>query len=189
MPEYKVYTLTDPRNNTVFYVGMTKNPEERLKSHIKGHGSPPQERDAAIVSILKDGYKPVLDVIDTATSEMDALSKERYWINHYLTINPDLTNKSFIRTVPQETRRHKRTEGDIVEVPDGYIVATINGRHYPMKTWIEQGRVMAIGYSYENGEPVSYASKYQAKHFAIRRYSEEAGTLPKDPRIQLAIGA
>ena len=79
-----IYTLTNPLNNEVFYVGYTNNPIRRLNEHIKYKYNP--HKDSIIDEILCSGLKPILDVIDECdyffNQEQNMFEHERLEIYH-----------------------------------------------------------------------------------------------------------
>lgn len=48
-----IYTITDPRDNNIFYVGQTKDPKQRFYYHLSGPISLPRK---IIDSIIKDKF-------------------------------------------------------------------------------------------------------------------------------------
>lgn len=80
-----IYALTDPRDNTVRYIGKTNNVNKRLSEHIKESGN--TYKINWINNLSKQNLKPSIQIIDTAT-ELTWKIKEQYWIGMF----PDLTN-------------------------------------------------------------------------------------------------
>jgi hypothetical protein len=92
-----IYTLTNPLNNQIFYVGYTNNPTRRLNEHIKYKYNP--YKDFVIDEILCSGLKPTLDIIDECdyffNQEENVFEHERleiYYIKKYRDSGYDLTN-------------------------------------------------------------------------------------------------
>jgi hypothetical protein len=92
-----IYTLTNPLNNEVFYVGYTKNPTRRLNEHIKQRYNPC--KDYVIDKILHNGLKPILNVIDECeyffNQKENMFEHERleiYYIKKYKDEGVNLTN-------------------------------------------------------------------------------------------------
>lgn len=66
---YYIYTLTNPANNTVFYVGCTVNLKSRLNDHISNHNPRLALKRREYIDDLKaEGITPVMDVIDEVDS-------------------------------------------------------------------------------------------------------------------------
>src|SRR6266699_2360003 len=87
---YTIYALTDPRDNGVRYIGITVNPDERLKQHIWGDINLPK-RDW-IRELNQSGLAPIMCSIETAETEGEALEREAYWIQQYLSKGVRLVN-------------------------------------------------------------------------------------------------
>jgi len=76
---YQVYHLVDPRNAVVRYVGMTRNPKNRLRGHI----AEAMERDNTekkrwIRELLAAGMQPVLAIVGNAPTEIEARAIESH---------------------------------------------------------------------------------------------------------------
>jgi hypothetical protein len=76
---FHVYHLVDPRTAVVRYVGMTRNPKNRLRGHI----AEAQERDNTdkkrwIRELLAAGMQPVLAIVGTAPTEIEARAIESH---------------------------------------------------------------------------------------------------------------
>jgi hypothetical protein len=90
-----IYVMFDPRDpDTIRYVGWTKDPEVRLKSHIT-RARDGQDRTYCgnwKRSVLKDGVVPTLIIIESGYGDgWD--SAERKWIAHYKSrVGTKLTN-------------------------------------------------------------------------------------------------
>lgn len=58
-----IYTLVDPRTESVRYVGATGNPDNRLKSHLKNPHS--EDLREWISNLRSDGCEPEMDIISS----------------------------------------------------------------------------------------------------------------------------
>lgn len=88
-----IYALIDPRDDKVFYVGQSVNPEGRYFAHC-GDGryfyeyperlgtEPGKLKWERIYYILKDGKRPTLKILEEVAVE-DATAREVYWFNFY----------------------------------------------------------------------------------------------------------
>jgi predicted GIY-YIG superfamily endonuclease len=92
MSQYSVYTLTDPRDNQVRYVGITTNPDQRYRDHIALVDYAPV-KEAWIRDALANDAVPTLSIIDHADNESDARALEAYWILQFHLAGSKLTNK------------------------------------------------------------------------------------------------
>lgn len=84
-PEY-VYTLSDPRDNSVRYVGKTNNPQERLIFHLSLRESN-QPKNEWIQELQGLELTPTMTVIETVYYDIPhkttASQREKYWIDFY----------------------------------------------------------------------------------------------------------
>ncbi|KKM26747.1 hypothetical protein LCGC14_1581750, partial [marine sediment metagenome] len=93
-----IYLLIDPQDKKPMYIGMSKDPGERLKMHmypsqLKLYPSHP--KTIWLNELLFLALKPVLQVLEEV-DETNANNREVYWINHYKNINPNLTNTDLV---------------------------------------------------------------------------------------------
>lgn len=97
---YTIYTLTNPENNEIFYVGATtKSLEKRLK---RGHyinvyearkgGRKWNKRLRYIDDLMKRGIKPLIEPVDYVENVEDLASIEGMYIQLFKSWNFNLTN-------------------------------------------------------------------------------------------------
>ncbi len=87
-----IYTLADPRDNSIFYVGQTGNLSRRLKEHVsdgvsRGRG----EKSKIIRSIVTDGKLPIISAVKLVLSS-DAIACEREEIERLTSLGHRLIN-------------------------------------------------------------------------------------------------
>lgn len=110
-----VYVLTDPRYpDDVRYVGVTDNPQRRLRQHISKSKGKTYHRANWINSLLDNGLKPMMTIIDE-TDENNWRQCEIEWIARYRAMGCDLVNSTDggggVRGyVPTEEHRRKQSE-------------------------------------------------------------------------------
>ena len=81
---YSVYSLTDPRDGRIYYVGCTTNPEQRLRMHSGGNSTCTADR---INSKLKEeGLQPVMTILASTEDRQQAGDLERHWIANFSTL-------------------------------------------------------------------------------------------------------
>ena len=100
--DYYIYLLRDPRDNSVRYVGRTKNPKRRYNSHLndKYDGSYIHARRDWIDELLLMNSRPHIEVVETLSAPVDdAVISEREfrWIFHLFQQGADLTNVDCLR--------------------------------------------------------------------------------------------
>lgn len=89
---FVVYTLSDPRDNAIRYVGISKNMGRRMKEHLACVGLNFQ-KNIWIQDLLMNELKPTLTVIEKGILGLNAAKeRERYWIRYHLNNNALLTN-------------------------------------------------------------------------------------------------
>lgn len=88
-----IYTLSDPRNGAVRYVGKSTQVEMRYYNHLDYAKRPGRKFKSTnwIRQLLALGLKPVMTVIETVPYDQWA-DRERFWIAHHKAIGADLTN-------------------------------------------------------------------------------------------------
>lgn len=88
---YKIYVLKDPNTGNVRYVGMTKKTlEQRLAGHIRETGN--GDKYEWINGLRETGQSPIIELIEKGANENKAITRERFWIDHYLQAGCDLLN-------------------------------------------------------------------------------------------------
>jgi len=92
MKSIYIYTLLDPRNGQVNYVGKTINPKLRFRTHLKPSSLCNEiKKNVWIKSLLQFNLKPELSILEKVTMS-NWQQRERYWIKFYRKQNPNLTN-------------------------------------------------------------------------------------------------
>lgn len=110
-----IYVLKDPSTSEVRYVGQTRDPLSRLKSHCFGDDKNIQ-KDAWVDELKLNGQTPVMEVVDTVTVET-ANDSEKKWIARFINSGASLLNVSIVlpraRTyVPQKEKPAAKTSSD-----------------------------------------------------------------------------
>jgi len=90
-PIYSIYALIDPRDNSVHYIGMSKQPEYRLSQHFYRKFGGAYDW---LQELLQQGLQPLLSILETTENEQYAFTRERYWIDFYTERHAPLANKS-----------------------------------------------------------------------------------------------
>lgn len=89
MEEIYVYTLTDPIDNLIKYVGITNNIHKRMITHLNDNRN--TLKSSWIKNLKSKGLKPILEVIDITDSE-NYIKIEQYWISQMKTWGFPLKN-------------------------------------------------------------------------------------------------
>ncbi len=105
---WSVYSLIDPRDNTIRYVGITTDTATRLDQHLDD-AKKKSEKGKWLTELKQAGLSPVLRVLEpiNATGDTRAIARdrERYWIQTLLQSGAHLVNDfGVIRAYPQYGR-------------------------------------------------------------------------------------
>ena len=87
-----IYTLSDPRDSSVRYIGRTTAPETRFYAHKTNHDGTPKAD--WIRELRAEGFLPVMAIIDSSGDKVTAREKEQYWMNRYITDGCQLLNQT-----------------------------------------------------------------------------------------------
>lgn len=102
--EIAIYALTDPRDNTVRYVGKSNDPKRRLSEHIASNLP-------WIVELKTAGLAPMMRILDRAGfDEWDRA--EQYWIafysRHGRLLNTEVGGRGYIHAHRKRVKWAKR---------------------------------------------------------------------------------
>lgn len=75
-----IYALIDPREGQVYYIGQTRNPWNRIETHIKRPHS--NELERRVKALRAERLLPILRVIEVV-DELEWEDAERRWIAFY----------------------------------------------------------------------------------------------------------
>lgn len=97
---YHIYALIDPRTFKPFYVGLSVDPKQRLRNHIRSiyHNRKQTASGKYIKKLADDGLIPQMMIIETISIQTPrpdffiAFRRERYWINRFKELGHSLTN-------------------------------------------------------------------------------------------------
>lgn len=116
---YKIYTLSCPFTNNIFYVGKTKRSlEVRLKQHISDFNNVPKKKH--IDKILLKGGTPIIEEIDIC-SESDSNNIERFWISILRTWGFNLSNYSMNKSTTNDFIRKNNNNKVCLYIDDNII--------------------------------------------------------------------
>jgi hypothetical protein len=89
--EYQEYLLTDPRDDSINYVGISKNVQLRYKQHCQCEGLN-LEKNLWVQGLLREGLLPGLILGEKIIGLKAAQEKEQQSIQYYLSIGAPLKN-------------------------------------------------------------------------------------------------
>lgn len=91
-PPHDIYRLRDPRDKAVFYIGISKDSQRRLKQHLACAGLN-FKLNIRIQEILQSGLLPEMEIIEQDIDGTErARERERFWISHHTQAGDILTN-------------------------------------------------------------------------------------------------
>lgn len=88
--KFFVYSLSDPRNGSVKYIGITSNPKRRLEKHLSYKKI--NLKSNWIKSLLNSGVSPIMTLVDSSNTREEINEKEKFWIVKYREWGCDLKN-------------------------------------------------------------------------------------------------
>ena len=83
-----IYTLSDPRDSAIRYVGQAKDPKKRLEGHGHSEGTGKSEWIKALRELH---LRPILTVVDECQVD-EAVAKEKHWIEQLASEGQPLLN-------------------------------------------------------------------------------------------------
>lgn len=86
-----IYGLRDPRNDVHYYIGKSTVGNVRALSHLKKSHS--NKINEWVADIRKNGYEPLVDIIEEVQNVNELADREKFWIKFYFEQNPMLLNE------------------------------------------------------------------------------------------------
>lgn len=105
-----IYSLKDPRDYSLRYIGKTIDVNRRLREHNQRHRNRVSKKNSWIISLLELGLQPIMEILEEC-NDADWQAKERHWIEYYRTIGFDLKNMTsggedgYVRVHSEETKK------------------------------------------------------------------------------------
>jgi DNA-binding XRE family transcriptional regulator len=97
-----IYGLRDPRNDVYQYIGKSTVGTKRALQHLSSSHS---DRVNEWVKKLNENWQyPIVDIIEEVDNIEDLAEREKYWINYYHGLNPDLLNIMLVEAPLQNIR-------------------------------------------------------------------------------------
>jgi DNA-binding XRE family transcriptional regulator len=85
-----IYGLRDPRNDVYQYIGKSSVGTKRALQHLTLSHS--ERVNEWVKKLGEDWLYPIVNVIEEVENLEDLPEREKYWINYYHGINPNLLN-------------------------------------------------------------------------------------------------
>lgn len=102
-----IYTLIDPIDKSIRYVGKTNNPERRLKQHLTSSKKRKTYNNIWIYNLIKDNQLPIMNIIDRC-EESESIEVEKKWILEIYEKNKSLTNLTYIGDIEERNPQYTR---------------------------------------------------------------------------------
>ena len=109
-----IYTLSDPRDNQIHYVGASVHPYARLSRHIKSplYGNENSKLITWLRSLREEGIKPELNIIKSVdyriapTADMEYI---QYFLNQGYKLENTYTRlrSKVVHRMPPSRKRHE----------------------------------------------------------------------------------
>ena len=80
--DHFIYSMKDPRDNLVYYIGRTDNPSERYKHHTGGYSSN-ERMNKWIEQLIENGLLPTMEIVETVKGRELGKKQEVHWIKLY----------------------------------------------------------------------------------------------------------
>ncbi len=80
--DHFIYSMKDPRDNLVYYIGRTDNPSERYKHHIGGYSSN-ERMNKWIEQLIENGLLPIMEIVEAVKGRELGKKQEVHWIKLY----------------------------------------------------------------------------------------------------------
>lgn len=85
-----IYGLRDPKNDVYQYIGKSTVGIKRPLTHLtKSHSSRVNEW---VAKLAEEWKYPIVDIIEEVDDINDLIEREKYWIDYYYGLNPNLLN-------------------------------------------------------------------------------------------------
>lgn len=88
-----IYVLKDPETDEIRYVGATNDLKRRLNFHLHPAARDQCAKTLWVKSLTDKGLLPIIESIERV-DEDTCTEREMFWIQHYRTLLPNLTNST-----------------------------------------------------------------------------------------------
>jgi hypothetical protein len=129
---YTIYALIDPRDSSIRYIGITDNPDQRLKEHLRGRGGNPPKRNW-VYELRQIGLVPIMQPLETGLSLPAALERESFLIQHYLNSGNALVNLRVTPYLSYTTRKNIPPSEVVTSKSPGRLESRITRRKVTVK--------------------------------------------------------
>ena len=118
-----IYSLKDPRDYQIKYIGKTIDVNRRRKEHNQIHRNRRSKKNSWIIHLIENGMQPIMEVLEEC-DVANWVEREMYWIRYYKELGFDLKNMTLggesnngyvftkedrLKQSKSQKRRHKTT--------------------------------------------------------------------------------
>ena len=86
-----IYSLKDPRDYQIKYIGKTIDIDRRRKEHNQIHRNKKSKKNSWIIHLIENGMQPIMEILEEC-EETNWVEREMYWIQYYKEFGFDLKN-------------------------------------------------------------------------------------------------
>ena len=86
-----IYSLKDPKDYQIKYIGKTIDVERRRREHSQIHRNKKSKKNSWIIHLTKNGMQPIMEILEEC-EESNWIEREKYWIQYYKELGFDLKN-------------------------------------------------------------------------------------------------
>lgn len=118
--EIKIYTLTNPLTNKIFYVGRTVlKLHFRLQAHIMDRDLFNSKKNTIIQDIILAGETPLIEelesfIVKSTEDEMEVNNREEYWMNQFKEWGFSMSN---VEGVIRPNKKRPLIKWEVKDVP------------------------------------------------------------------------
>jgi group I intron endonuclease len=86
-----IYSLKDPRDYQIKYIGKTVDIDRRRKEHSQIHRNKKSRKNSWVAHLVKNGMQPIMEILEEC-EKSKWVEREKYWIRYYKELGFDLKN-------------------------------------------------------------------------------------------------
>jgi DNA-binding XRE family transcriptional regulator len=174
MATYQIYALVDPRDQTIRYIGVSKDVQTRLAQHMR---EVQNEKRKWLSELYQQGLVPDIKILETIEAEQDAdiiySQRELHWIRYFSQAGAPLTNISGLPRALAQRRRSRpsarlSSQSHLTKFGELRIKANLSSTQLAKEANISLATIAKL----EKGQPVraplaSRACRVLSRHLGV----------------------
>jgi predicted GIY-YIG superfamily endonuclease len=76
-----IYSLKDPRDYQIKYIGKTVDIDRRRKEHSQIHRNKKSRKNSWVAHLVKNGMQPIMEILEEC-EKSKWVEREKYWIRY-----------------------------------------------------------------------------------------------------------